>query len=59
MIERDFGKFIGVCDCCGDALPPCDSWNECRETMRAERWKTTKNKETGEWENLCAECKQL
>jgi hypothetical protein len=56
MIEQDFGKFIGACDCCGEVTPPCDTWNECRDYMRGNLWKTTKNRETGEWENYCPQC---
>lgn len=59
MIEKDFGKFIGVCDCCGEVTEPCSSWNECRTYMHDNRWKTTKDKKTGEWVNLCPECKKL
>jgi hypothetical protein len=56
MIEKDFGKFIGICDCCGEVTPPCDTWNECREYIKDNGWKTHKNKTTGEWENLCPVC---
>ena len=59
MIEKEFDKFIGICDCCGEATLPCDTWNECRREMKESGWKTHKNKTTGEWENFCPVCSVL
>lgn len=57
MIEKEYGKFFGVCDCCSEEVTPVfDTWAECRDYMRDNRWKTTKSKTTGEWENLCPRC---
>ena len=55
MIEKEYGKYIGVCDICGEVTPIFDTWTECREYIR-DNWKTSKNKKTDEWENICSEC---
>ena len=58
MIEKEFGKYVGVCDACGETTPRFDTWDEVRAYMK-QNWKTTKNKETGEYENYCSVCKNL
>ena len=59
MIERDFGKYVAVCDCCGESTAPYKSWDACKYSMRDLGWRATKNPETGEWENYCPACVQL
>lgn len=57
MITQEYGKYFGVCDACGEEVTPLfDTWTECRDYIR-QYWKTTKNPKTGEYENLCPECK--
>lgn len=56
MITKEYGKHFGVCDYCDEATPIFDSWNECRAYIRSEGWKTQKDKETGEWEDICPAC---
>jgi hypothetical protein len=60
MIVKEYGKYFGACDCCQEETTPIfRTWDEVRDYMRFNHWKTSKNKETGEWENLCPECKKL
>lgn len=59
MITKEFGKHVGVCDVCDEVTPRFVKWDEVRAYFTANGWKTYRNKETGEWENLCPECKQL
>ena len=55
MIEQEYGKYIGICDVCGEVTPIFDTWTDCRDYMR-KHWKTRKDEKTGEWENICPEC---
>lgn len=57
MITREYGKYFGACDLCDEVTPLFDTYSEARDYVRG-HWKTTKDKETGEWENYCPECTQ-
>lgn len=60
MIDKQYGKFIGVCDCCQEEeTPRQDSFNDCLQWVREHGWRTRKNKQTGEWENYCPACAKL
>ena len=58
MIEKEYGKFFGVCDLCDDATPLFNTWGECLSYMKIDGWKITKNKQTDEWENICPVCRR-
>lgn len=53
-IQRDYGKFIPVCDRCYAELPAEDTWDDAREAMQTEQWQTVR--EGGEWMNYCVGC---
>ena len=58
MIEKEYGKFFGVCDCCSEEVTPVfNTWGEVLDYMRNNKWRTSKNKTTGEWENFCPVCR--
>ena len=59
MIEKEYGQYFGVCDVCGEVTPIFDTFLDCRDYIRQNHWQTTKNEKTGEWENLCPQCKVL
>lgn len=59
MIVKEFGKCIGVCDVCGEETPAFDTWEECLHYLRRNNWEKTKNKDTGDWENICPECQKI
>ena len=59
MIDREFGKFRGSCDVCGEETPRFSTWGEVKEHMKLNGWKTARNKETEEWENICPSCRKL
>lgn len=59
MIEKEYGKYFGICDVCGEVTPLFDTFQDCREYMKKNQWKTTKDKTTGEWENICPRCRIL
>lgn len=55
MIDKLYGKYRPVCDCCGDMLDSFDSYFEAVRAMKEAGWKTVKA-EDGEWENYCDLC---
>lgn len=59
MIEKEYGKCFGVCDVCGEVTPKFIEWENCTQYMRRNNWRATKNRSTGEWENICPECAKL
>ena len=59
MIDREYGKYRGVCDVCGEETPKLPSWNDVKGYMRANGWKTSRNKQTEEWENISPTCRKL
>ena len=58
MITKEFGKYFGACDLCDEETPRFNNWNDCLAYIRANKWQTTKDKDTGEWENYCPVCVQ-
>ena len=55
-IERQYGKYIPVCDGCGCVLDEhvYDTFDEARIAMKEEGWST--DKVNGEWQNYCPDC---
>lgn len=54
MIEKQYEKYVPVCDMCGETLPECDTHNEARTAMRKAGWLTERNGDA--WENYCDIC---
>ena len=57
-IERQYGKYIPVCDGCGCVLDEhvYDTFDEARIAMKEEGWST--DKVNGEWQNYCPDCQE-
>lgn len=55
MILKEYRKYTAYCDICCDSLPPCESWDDAKDSMRDEGW-TTVRTDNG-WENYCPYCK--
>lgn len=56
MIEKQYDKFILVCDVCGKEIE-CDSFNEAIEYKEERDWNAVKIK--GEWFDVCSICKDI
>ena len=59
-IEKEYGKFIPVCDGCGETLDKYDSFDEAKEAIENADWskKLLQNGTTKEWVNLCPACQE-
>lgn len=55
-IEKEYGKYIVVCDACNDSLSPEDTHNDARHAAKEAGWSTSNV--AGEWINLCTLCKE-
>jgi hypothetical protein len=55
MIEREDGRYIGVCDICGSETPRCSTWEKARAYIY--RYWLTK-KVDGAYEHYCEDCKR-
>ena len=55
-IEKEYGKYIAVCDMCGDTLPAEDTYNDAIRAIKEAGW-STKNAD-GEWINTCSTCEE-
>lgn len=54
-IEREYGRFIPVCDNCLRSLDPCDTFQDAVDECKENGWVNTKV--NGEWQNRCPLCK--
>ena len=55
MIERDNGKYVGVCDICGAETPRLKTWADAREYIK-QNWIT--KKVDGAYEHYCEDCQR-
>ncbi len=55
-IEKEYGKYIVVCDSCNECLSPEDTHNAARHAAKEAGWSTSIV--VGEWINLCPTCKE-
>lgn len=55
-IEQEYGRYIPVCDGCGENLAPQTDFDGAVEAKRAAGWKS--HKERGEWVDCCPECRE-
>ena len=56
-IDKEYGKYIPICDGCWDTLPPENTHNDARHAIKEAGW-STKNTD-GEWLNLCPQCEEV
>ena len=54
MIDREYGRYIAICDACGDSIGKEETFDDVRMLMRAEGWVTRKHK--NHWVNYCDKC---
>lgn len=56
MITKNYGKYIVVCDCCGEQVgDPQETWEDAVEARREDPDIKTR-KINGEWRDTCREC---
>lgn len=55
MIEREDGRYIGVCDICGNETPRFKDWEKARAYI-SRNWLT--KKVDGAYEHYCEDCKR-
>lgn len=53
-IERYYGQYTPVCDCCGERLPGELSFSDAVRAKREAGWES--RKVNGEWEDICTDC---
>lgn len=58
MINKEYGKYYGICDICGDETDKFDDWQDCKDDMNNNDWLCRYNKKTDEWEHICVECRE-
>lgn len=60
MIEKnkETNKYHAVCDCCYEYSDEYDSFKECQHGIKYNGWKRHYDKDEGEWEHLCQNCKE-
>ena len=56
-IEKEYGKFVPVCDRCGNELMPEDTWQDAVDAKKDAGWRSVKDK--GEWVDVCPECQEV
>jgi hypothetical protein len=55
-IDKQHGKYIAICDTCGDTDgQEFESYGECVDHKRNENWKS-KRDYSGEWTDTCPSC---
>lgn len=60
MIEKnkETNTYHAICDCCYERSDEYDSFNECLHGIKYNGWKLHYDKEAGEWEHFCQECRE-
>lgn len=53
-IEKEYGKFIPVCDGCLETLEECDTFQDAVEECRNNNWRNVRV--NGQWQNRCPKC---
>jgi Fe2+ or Zn2+ uptake regulation protein len=56
MIDREYGKFVLVCDICGKEIDGFEDFHEAVKYKKENGWKSEKYK--GEWQDVCPECQE-
>lgn len=54
-IEKEYGKYIPVCDGCLTTLEPCDTFQDAVDQCKEEGW--TNHRIDGQWQNRCPNCR--
>lgn len=55
-IEKEYGKYVPFCDCCGTELEPVESFDEAVEIMDTDEW--IRRRIDGEWMVFCSDCRE-
>lgn len=53
-IEKEYGKFIPVCDGCLATLDSCDTFQDAVDECKENGWRNVKA--NGTWQNMCPKC---
>lgn len=53
-IEKEYGKFIPVCDGCLATLDDCDTFQDAVDECKENGWRNVKV--NGTWQNRCPKC---
>lgn len=53
-IEKEYGKFIPVCDGCLATLNGCDTFQDAVDECKENGWRNVKV--NGTWQNRCPKC---
>ena len=56
MIEKMRGKYIPVCDVCGESLDPEDDFYDAVQAKKDAGWKTERYDDV--WTDACDRCRQ-
>lgn len=56
MIIKEYDNYIAVCDVCEAELPPCETWNKAKQSMKIYHWQI--KKVNGAFEDYCKSCKE-
>ncbi len=51
-----YGKYVPICDYCGEELPPCCDFQEAVLSMGQHGWETRRIDD--EWEDVCDYCQE-
>lgn len=55
-IEREYGKYIPVCDNCLSTLEECDTFQDALDACKEAGWRNIKI--NGAWQNRCHNCQR-
>ena len=56
MIDKEYGKYRGVCSICGATTENFDTWEKCKDWLK-ENWQTKYDKKMKEWVHFCECCR--
>lgn len=60
MIEKnkETNTYHAICDCCYEMSDEYDSFNSCLHGIKEDGWESHYDKNEGEWEHFCPECRE-
>jgi len=62
MMDREYSKFVLVCDVCGEEVGPFESVEDVLDYKSAESWRTKMGQDLRlqeGWIDLCPECSKV
>ena len=55
-IDKEYGKYIPVCDGCGKILEPTQNFSNALKAMENDGW--SRRIEGNDWKNYCPACEE-